>query len=102
MSGTGCLYQLRTILSEPPELSLPDRSCIIHHSGIRCANSNLTNLIQTLKLVEKSQNSKANQKIIARIQHISFRAHIPASHLRNQRAGYDDSGAQHNDEVLES
>jgi len=101
MFVTGCLCRLRTILSEPHELSLPDRNCI-YHSGIWGANFNLTNLVQTLILVEKSQNSKANQKNTATIRHISFGAHISASHLRNERAGYDDSGAQHNDEVLES
>ena len=101
MFVTGCLCQLRTISSEPHELSLPDRNGI-WHSGISGANFNLANLVQTLILVEKSQNSKANQKNTAMIRHISFEAHISASHLRNERAGYDDSGAQHNDEVLES
>jgi hypothetical protein len=88
-SGTGCLCQQRTVWSEPPEPSLPGRAgsipFISKAASIQCKRNSVPSYLNQKK-------KRTRQRL---------EAHISASHLRNERAGYDDGGAQHDDEMLE-
>lgn len=90
-SGTGCLCQQRTVWSEPPEPSLPGRAgsipFISQAASIQCKRNSVSSYLNPKKKKEKKRQL--------------LEAHISASHLRNERAGYDDGGAQHDDEMLE-